>query len=347
MASKGYIETDRQCRNIVNDVKNGIFKPVYLLMGEEPYYPDMVCNAIVDNCLQDWEKDFNETICYGTDVDVETVISEARRFPMMAERQLVVLKEAQAMKGLEDLSIYCQNPLDSTVLVIFMRGASADKRKSLYKSVLKVGTIVESLPLRDYEVSRWIGDYFTENGLSITPDAAAIMGEFAGTDLSKIALETSKMMKSLPEGTKNVKVEDVEKNIGVSRQFSIFELTKELSYRNAAKALRVAAYIGEAPRFAMPMAVSMLFTHFSRILRYEALLQSDPNPANDKKARVLGVNPYFFREYDAAVANYPLKKCMAIISLLCDYDYKGKGGEAGEATPSQLLLELVSKIINI
>lgn len=347
MASKGYIETDRQCRNIVNDVKNGIFKPVYLLMGEEPYYPDMVCNAIVDNCLQDWEKDFNETICYGTDVDVETVISEARRFPMMAERQLVVLKEAQAMKGLEDLSIYCQNPLDSTVLVIFMRGASADKRKSLYKSVLKVGTIVESLPLRDYEVSRWIGDYFTENGLSITPDAAAIMGEFAGTDLSKIALETSKMMKSLPEGTKNVKVEDVEKNIGVSRQFSIFELTKELSYRNAAKALRVAAYIGEAPRFAMPMAVSMLFTHFSRILRYEALLQSDPNPANDKKARVLGVNPYFFREYDAAVANYPLKKCMAIISLLCDYDYKGKGGEVGEATPSQLLLELVSKIINI
>lgn len=347
MASKGYIETDRQCRNIVNDVKNGIFKPVYLLMGEEPYYPDMVCNAIVDNCLQDWEKDFNETICYGTDVDVETVVSEARRFPMMAERQLVVLKEAQAMKGLEDLSIYCQNPLDSTVLVIFMRGASADKRKSLYKSVLKVGTIVESLPLRDYEVSRWIGDYFTENGLSITPDAAAIMGEFAGTDLSKIALETSKMMKSLPEGTKNVKVEDVEKNIGVSRQFSIFELTKELSYRNAAKALRVAAYIGEAPRFAMPMSVSMLFTHFSRILRYEALLQSDPNPANDKKARVLGVNPYFFREYDAAVANYPLKKCMAIISLLCDYDYKGKGGEAGEATPSQLLLELVSKIINI
>ena len=347
MASKGYIETDRQCRNIVNDVKNGIFKPIYLLMGEEPYYPDMVCNAIIDNCLQDWEKDFNETICYGTDVDVETVISEARRFPMMAERQLVVLKEAQAMKGLEDLSIYCQNPLDSTVLVIFMRGASADKRKSLYKSVLKVGTIVESLPLRDYEVSRWIGDYFTENGLSITPDAAAIMGEFAGTDLSKIALETSKMMKSLPEGTKNVKVEDVEKNIGVSRQFSIFELTKELSYRNAAKALRVAAYIGEAPRFAMPMAVSMLFTHFSRILRYEALLQSDPNPANDKKARVLGVNPYFFREYDAAVANYPLKKCMAIISLLCDYDYKGKGGEAGEATPSQLLLELVSRIINI
>ena len=347
MASKGYIETDRQCRNIVNDVKNGIFKPVYLLMGEEPYYPDMVCNAIIDNCLQEWEKDFNETICYGTDVDVETVISEARRFPMMAERQLVVLKEAQAMKGLEDLSIYCQNPLDSTVLVIFMRGASADKRKSLYKSVLKVGTIVESLPLRDYEVSRWIGDYFTENGLSITPDAAAIMGEFAGTDLSKIALETSKMMKSLPEGTKNVKVEDVEKNIGVSRQFSLFELTKELSYRNAAKALRVAAYIGEAPRFAMPMAVSMLFTHFSRILRYEALLQSDPNPANDKKARVLGVNPYFFREYDAAVANYPLKKCMAIISLLCDYDYKGKGGEAGEATPSQLLLELVSKIINI
>ena len=140
-ASKTYLETDRQVRSILEDVHSGIFKSVYLLMGEEPYYPDIVCNAIVDNCLQDWEKDFNQTICYGADVDAEDVITAARRFPMMAERQLVVVKEAQQMKTLEDLAIYCEQPLDSTVLVILMHGASADKRRSLYKTVLKTGVV--------------------------------------------------------------------------------------------------------------------------------------------------------------------------------------------------------------
>ena len=118
MAAKSYTETDRQVRNLIEEVKSGVFKPVYLLMGEEPYYPDLLCQAIIDNCLQDWEKDFNELICYGADVDADAVITAARRFPMMAERQLVVVKEAQAMKTLEDLALYCQKPLDSTVLVI-------------------------------------------------------------------------------------------------------------------------------------------------------------------------------------------------------------------------------------
>ena len=156
MAAKSYTETDRQVRELIGEVKSGVFKPVYLLMGEEPYYPDLLCQAIIDNCLQDWEKDFNELICYGADVDADAVITAARRFPMMAERQLVVVKEAQAMKTLEDLALYCQKPLDSTVLVILMHGASADKRKSLYKTVLKQGVIVESLPLRDYETEKWV-----------------------------------------------------------------------------------------------------------------------------------------------------------------------------------------------
>ena len=129
MAAKSYIETDRQVRGILEDVRSGIFKCVYLLMGEEPYYPEMLCGAIIENCLQEWEKDFNETICFGADADAETVITAARRFPMMAERQLVVVKEAQQMKSLEELAVYCQNPLESTVLVILMHGASADKRR--------------------------------------------------------------------------------------------------------------------------------------------------------------------------------------------------------------------------
>ena len=345
--AKGFQDTDSLCWGIVNDVKNGVFKSVYLLMGDEPYYVDMVCDAIMEHCLDESERDFNQTVCYGADVDADAVITAARRYPMFADRQLVVVKEAQMMKTLEDLAIYCQKPLESTVLVIAMHGASADKRKSLYKTVSKTGVVVESQALRDYEVPRWIPLYYRSKGLDITPDAAALLAEHAGTDLNKIAIETVKMMKNLPEGTTKVTAADIEKNVGISRQFSVFELTKELSMKNSAKALRIAAYVGSSAKFAMPMAVSALYTHFYRILKYAALLVQNPHPGNDQKARVLGVNPYFFSEYDTAVRNYPVKKCMAVIALLKDYDYKGKGGDVGEATPSELMVELTARILTI
>ena len=344
--AKGFADTDSLCRELLADIRKKIFRPVYLLMGEEPFYPDMVCDAIIRNALDESERDFNQSIYYGADVNADTVITAARRYPVFAERQLVVVKEAQMMKSLEELSLYCAKPLDSTVLVICMHGASADKRKSLYKSVSKTGIVVESAAVRDYEVARWISAYYAGKGLQIAPDAAALLGEYAGTDLSKIAVETDKLMKNLPEGTVRVEIGDIEKNVGISRQYSIFELTRELSFRNSAKALRIASYIGASPKFAMPMAVSALFTHFYRILKYEALLMASPRPGNDRKAKVPNVNPYFFSEYDRAVVNYPLKKCMSVIALLKEYDYKGKGGDVGEATPEELLTELVVKILN-
>ena len=345
--AKGFQDTDSLCRDIVKDARQGIFKPVYLLMGDEPYYVDMVCDAILEHCLDESERDFNQTVCYGADVTADAVITAARRYPMFAERQLVVVKEAQMMKSLEELAVYCQKPLESTVLVLAMHGASADKRKSLYKTVSKMGVVVESQALRDYEVPRWIPMFYQTKGLKIAPDAAALLAEYAGTDLNKIAIETEKMLKNLPEGTVEVSASDIEKNVGISRQFSVFELTKELSFRNSAKALRIASYIGSSAKFAMPMAVSALYTHFYRILKYEALLMQNPRPGNDLKAKALGVNPYFFSEYDTAVRNYPLKKCMAVIALLKEYDYKGKGGDVGEATPAELMVEMTARILNI
>ena len=345
--AKGFVETDAQCRQIVQDARNGVFSPVYLLMGDEPFYVDMVCDAVLDHCLDESERDFNQTVCYGADVDADAVITAARRYPMFAERQLVVVKEAQMMKSLEDLAIYCQNPLESTVLVIAMHGSSADKRKSLYKTVSKMGTVVDSATLRDYEMPKWISMFYRTKGLNIAPDAAALLAEHAGTDLNKIAIETEKMLKNLPEGVTEVSASDIEKNVGISRQFSIFELTKELSLKNSAKALRIAAYLGSSAKFAMPMAVSALYTHFYRILKYNALLMKTQRPTNEQKSKVLGVNPYFFSEYDTAVRNYPLTKCMSVISLLKDYDYKGKGGDVGEATPAELMVELTARILNI
>ena len=334
-------------RALIDDARNGVFKPVYILMGDEPYYPDLVCQAIIDNCVDEFGKDFNETICYGADVTAEQVVTAARRFPMMADRQLVVVKEAQMMKTLEDIAVYCNEPLDSTVLVLLLHKATVDKRKALYKAAQKAGVVLDSPALRDYEVPAWISSYYRERGLQIDPEAASLLAESVGTDLSTIALETDKLLKNLPEGAKSVSVADIEKNVGISRQFSIFELTKELSYKHASKALTIAAHLGNAARFAMPQAVSALYMHFYRILKYGALLARGGAPTPDEKASALaGVNPYFYKEYDTAVRNYPLPKAMAVISLLCEYDYLGKGGDGGAATPGELMVELTAKILN-
>lgn len=338
-----------QCRQLLEDVARGIFKPVYLLMGDEPYYPDLVCNAIVEHCIDPSEKDFNELICYGADVTADQIITTARQFPMMAERQLVVVKDANQMKGFEDLAIYCAEPLESTVLVLLLRGASADKRKALYKTVQKTGVVVESPLLRDYQVSGWISSYYASRGLEIEPEAAALLAESVGTDLSTIAVETDKLIQALPEGCRKVSVEDIERNVGVSRRYSVFELTKELSLRNAPRALSIATRMGSAAKFNMPGAVSMLATHFIRILRYGVLLSRERYPSPEEKAEALsGVNPYFYREYDTAVRNYPPPKALQVISLLCEYDYLGKGGDGGLSTPPEgLMVELVAKILTI
>jgi len=341
-----FTELESQCRQIINDVKNGNFVPVYLLMGTEPYYPDLVCDEIIKYALTDSERDFNQTVFYGLDTDAGTVASECRSYPMMAERRLVVVKEAQSMKTLEDLATYAADPMESTVLVILMHGALADKRRSLYKNVQKKGVVLVSDALRDYEMPQWITSFYKSRGLDIEPAAAALLAEYAGTDMSRIMLETEKMQKNLPEGTVRVNAADIEKNVGISRQFSIFELTKALSYMKAEKALKIAAYIGNGPKFMLLLATAPLYTHFYRILKYEAALLKNPAMSKADRAKLLGVNPYFMEEYDVAARNYPIRRCMKVISLLEEYDFKGKGGGSGEASQGDLLMELVSKILN-
>ncbi len=341
-----FTELESQCRQIINDVKNGNFVPVYLLMGTEPYYPDLVCDEIIKYALTDSERDFNQTVFYGLDTDAGTVASECRSYPMMAERRLVVLKEAQSMKTLEDLATYASDPMESTVLVILMHGASADKRRALYKNVQKKGVVLVSDALRDYEMPQWITSFYKSRGLDIEPAAAALLAEYAGTDMSRIMLETEKMQKNLPEGTVRVNAADIEKNVGISRQFSIFELTKALSYMKAEKALKIAAYIGNGPKFMLLLSTAPLYTHFYRILKYEAALLKNPAMSKADRAKLLGVNPYFMEEYDVAARNYPIRRCMKVISLLEEYDFKGKGGGSGEASQGDLLMELVSKILN-
>ena len=347
--AKSSVQIPALCAQLVEDARKGVFKPVYLLMGDEPYYPDLVCSAVIDNCVEESFKDFNEYIFYGAETNADTVVSAARQYPMMSDRTLVVVKEAQLMRDIESLQYYCQQPLDSTVLVVLMHKASVDKRKAFYKSVQKCGgAIVESPSLRDYEIADWIVRYFRSRGLTIAPEAASLMGESTGTELGTIVVETDKLVKTLPEGVDTVTVEDVERNVGISRQFSVFELNRELAAHNAAKALRIAEHIGSSARFAMPMAVSVVFSQFYKVLRYGALLQRSPRPSAEEKAAALaGVNPYFYRDYDVAVRNYPLPKCMQVIAILSEYDYKGKGGDGGDMDAGTLLVEMVTKILNV
>lgn len=346
--AKQAVNVSAQVARLTDEIRAGIFKPVYLLMGDEPYYPELVCQEIIDHCIEeDWAKDFNESICYGADVRAETIVTMAREFPMMTDRRLIVIKEAQLCKDLEKLSVYLEDPLDSTVLVILMHQALADKRRALYKNAGKVGVVLESPLVRDYELPAWIQNYYRSKGLSIDPQAAVLLAESTGASLSTIAVETDKLMKNLPEGADSVTVSDIEKNVGISRQFSVFELTKELSYRNSSKALKIAAHLGASAKFAMPMAVSALYTHFSRILKYSALLSSGKPVTPDAKAAALpGVSPFFYKEYDLAVRNYPLQSLMSIMSMLCEYDYLGKGGDGGAMDDGELITELVLKILN-
>lgn len=346
MAKQTSRDTASRAREIEQEIRSGRFRPIYLLMGEEPYYIDRISSLISATAVEESARDFNQIVLYGGDISASDIIEAASQYPMMSERLLVTVREAQAVRRLEDLVRYASSPMESTVLVLCHPGKSVDKRTAFYKAVLSSGAVLESVPPRDYELPAWIQSYYRDLGLGIGPEASALLAEYAGADLAKIALETDKIRKSLDGKRTDVTVADIEANVGITRQFSIFELTKALSYRKAAEAMRIAGYLSREPRFALPAAVSALFLHFFRILKYHSLKQKGGVSASDV-AKELGVNPYFLQEYDRAVAEYPLSVCMKVIALLKDYDFKGKGGECGEATQGELLMELVSKILSI
>lgn len=345
--AKSKVDIHSLASEMIADAKSGKFASIYLLMGEEPYYIDKVSEAIAENCVEEFAKSFNEIICYGSDVSADYVVSAARQYPMMGDRQLLMVREAQKMRDLEALEVYCRNPLESTVLVLCCKGKGPDKRKSLYKTILKNGLVLDSQPLRDYEVPSWISAYYSSRGLQITPDGAALFAEYTGTDLSKIVVETDKLLKNLPESAVKVTAEDIEKNVGISRQYSIFELNNLLSKKDAVKALKMASSIGAAHGFAMPMAVAAMYSHFIKVLRYGAALASDRNLSSEMKAKCLpGVSPFFYKDYDVAVRNYPPVKCMKIISLLREYDYLAKGGDGQVQNIEEIFVELVAKILS-
>ena len=327
---------------IVNDIKAGNIKPIYFLMGEEPYYIDKLSDYIEQNILSEEEKGFNQTVLYGRDVSVEDIIGTAKRYPMMAERQVVIVKEAQDLtKTIDKIESYAENPMPTTVLVFCYKYKTLDKRKKVTKLLEKNGLIYESKKLYENQVGDWLKRVLAGKKLNIEPKASAMLVDFLGTDLSKIANELDKLAIILPKGS-TVTPEVIEENIGFSKDFNVFEFRKAIGERNQLKSYQIAQYFAENPKdHPMVMTTTLVFGFFLQLLQYHGL--KDKTPKN--VASVLKVNPYFVKDYDVALKNYPMKKVSQIVATLRDTDVKSKGVGAS-LKEGDLLKEMLVKIFN-
>jgi DNA polymerase-3 subunit delta len=329
---------------IISDLKNRIFKPVYFLAGEEPYYIDLITSFIEDKVLPESEKAFNQIILYGEDTNIAAIIDTARRFPMMSTHQVVIIKEAQSLKKLDDLAIYLENPLPSTILVFSYKYKTIDKRTKLYKVLEANSAYFESPRIRDYLIPGWIERYLMAKGIKTDPNASAMLTEYLGTDLHKIVNELDKLIITLPAGKPVITTALIEKNIGISKDYNNFELQKAIGEKNVLKANMIVHYFANNPKDnPITLSIASLFSFFSKLLTYHYLTDKSKNNV----AAALKINPFFVRDYETSAGRYNVSRTVRIIDLLRTYDMKSKGfGDQG-TEPGELLKELVFKILHL
>lgn len=329
---------------IITDLNNKIYKPVYFLMGEEPFFIDKITNYIHENVLTEAEKAFNLSVIYGKDSDIGDVINNARRFPMMANYQVLILKEAQEIKNIDTLVYYVNNPLKSTILVVNYKYKTIDKRKKLYKALdkNKDAVILESKKIYDSQIPKWIESFIKQKGYSIEPKSTMLLAEYLGNDLSKIVNELEKLTIVLPANTR-INAEHIEKNIGISKDFNVFELQNAIATKNILKANQIINYFAKNQKqHNIIPTISILSNFFTKILQYHFI--KDKSQRN--VAATIGVSPYFVKDYSLAARNYNAKKTVQTISLLREYDMKSKGVDNVSTPPGELLKELIFKIMH-
>lgn len=329
---------------LLQDIRKKIFKPVYLLMGEESYYIDMICDAIVENALREEERDFNQTILYGADIDdFAVVVNAAKRFPMMADHQLIVVKEAQNIKGIDNLSYYLQKPQMRTILVICHKNGIL-KNKKIVSGIEKIGVVYESKKLYDNQLPAFINTYVTARKLSIDPKAVSMMADFVGNDLSRLSGELDKLTLSLPEGSMRITPELVERNVGISKDYNNYELLNAVITRNVSKAARIVQHFEQNPKNnPLVVTISVLFNFFANLmLCYFAADKSEDGIIRELNLR----SSYQSRDYLTAMRSYNAFKCIDIIALIRQYDARSKGiGSGASSNDGDLLRELVLKIM--
>ncbi|WP_430612957.1 DNA polymerase III subunit delta [Flavobacterium sp. JP2137] len=332
-----------QVIQITKDIKAGTIAPIYFLMGEEPYYIDKLSEFIEKNILNEEEKSFNQMVLYGRDVSMQEIISNAKRFPLMAEKQVIIVKEAQELvRTIDQLDDYLEHLQPTTVLVFCYKYKTLDKRKKVYKNIQKKGVLYESKKLREYQIEAWLKRIISGKGYSIEPKASAMLVEFLGTDLSKIANELDKLTIILPKGSA-ITAEVVEYNIGISKDFNNFEMIKAIVDRDQLKAYKIAHYFSQNPKNnPMVLTLGLVYSYFSKLLLYHGL--KDKSAMNVVKN--LKISQYGLKDYEIGFKNYPMRKVSQIISILKDIDLKNKGVGASAMPQGDLLKEMLAKIFN-
>jgi len=328
---------------ILTDLRKKVYHPVYFLMGEEPFYIDLISDFIQNNILDETEKEFDQTILYGKDVDIITVINAAKRYPMMGTHQVLIVKEAQLIKEWDNLIHYISKPLVSTILVFCYKYSTPDKRKKWFQEVSKVATVYESVKLRDYEVGTWITKYCKSKNVAIDDKAVVMLSEFLGTDLSKLVNELEKLVLTMPVDIQRITPDLVEKNIGISKDFNVFELQAALINRDVLKANRIIQYFSENKKAnPMVMVLAQLFKFFSELMMFHYL----PDKSQGAVASELRINPYFVKDYQKASQVFGAWKTMNIISFIRETDARYKGIDNPSTDEGDLLKELIFKILH-
>ena len=328
---------------IINDIKAGNIKPIYFLMGEEPYYIDRITEYLENNLLTEDEKGVNQMVLYGRETTIDEIVSNAKRYPMMSERQVVIVKEAQELsRTIDQIEKYAENPQPTTVLIFAYKYKTLDKRKKVVKTLEKNGLLYESKKMYDNKVGEWIKRVLQGRGYGIEPKAMAMLVEFLGNDLSRIANELNKLEIILPKGS-TITPNHIEENIGFSKDFNVFEFRKAIGEKNQFKAYQIANYFAQNQKDnPFVMTNGLVFGFFSALLQYHGLKDKSPSNA----AKVLRVSPYFVNDYISAAHNYPMKKVSAIIGTLRNVDVKSKGVGANSLPYGDLLKEMLIGIFN-
>lgn len=352
-------DKNMEFNDIISELKKKVYRPVYFLMGEEPYFIDMISDYIEQNVLDESEKEFNQTVLYGRDISAADVIAAAKRFPMMSEYQVIIVKEAQNIRDLvgkdkeggnekskekskHPFEAYIENPQKSTILVICYKYKTIDKRTSVAKTIDKNAILFDSKKIYDNKVPDWINNYLKGKEYQISPKASALLTEYLGTNLSKISNELDKLMINLPPKSE-ITVDLVQTNIGISKDYNVFELQTAIGKKEVLKANRIINYFAANEKeHPMVMTVSSLYGYFCKLLSYQFLSDKSQKTV----ASELGVHPFFVGDYERAAKNFTVGKLKAIFGYLREYDLKSKGVDRGSATEGELLKELVFKILH-
>ena len=332
------------CEDILRELISGNYHPIYYLMGEEPYYIDQIADYITDHILTEEEKEFNLTVVYGMDTDISTVIGAAKRYPMMSQYQVVVVKEAQSMRNMDELAYYLQKPLKSTILVICHKHGVLDRRKKLAAEIEKTGVLFDSKKIKDAQLPVFITSYIKQKGLDIEPKAVAMLADFVGSDLSRLTGELEKLAITLPQNQTRITPELIEKNIGISKDYNNFELRNALIEKDILKANKIIKYFEENPKTnPIQMTISLLFNFYSGLM----LAYYAPEKSEQGVAAMLGLRtPWQARDYINGMRKYSGMKTMEIIGEIRNADAKSKGVGGTSLNDGDILRELVFKILH-